>query len=439
MKAFVGTKRDDARARVDVIRKDRMTKPKVAATQEIPSRAEAIQERKECIAELREGNKRERRQASLLAQCRRGHRCNLDECPVCERRVKLAASRIPTTVVKSISGSFTTSFIVRKIAIDAVKVIGTRRPLNEEKVLTLAASMAQIGLRTPITVRMQKKKVILVSGWHRLAAAKRLGLDSIPCFVLPDDDIATRLWEIAENLHRAELTVLERAEHIEEWRTLVQTKNEEGQVAPPGGRQPGNVGINKTAKALGLTKEEIRRAKAMAGISAKAKAEARKLGLDNNQSALLQVAKLTTSKAQLMATRQIIERKRAARSHSAAAISALGDKKATAEIKAIESNITEKTETLDGLKKVLAAQRQRLSELEGEIVADCVDETMIDATITRLPMAPDDQDTPAILKPVLVSRKDKASFKALVKAWDNASPRVHKRFKVRLSQRQDRK
>jgi ParB family chromosome partitioning protein len=278
-------------------------------------------------------------------------------------------------------------------------------------------------------VRIIKKKVILVSGWHRLAAAKRLGLDSIPCFVLPDDDIATRLWEIAENLHRAELTVLERAEHIEEWRTLVQKKNEEGQVAPPGGRQPGNVGINKTAKALGLTKEEIRRAKAMAGISAKAKAEARKLGLDNNQSALLHVAKLTTSKAQLLATRQIIERKRAARSYSAAAIAAVGDKKATAEIKAIEANIAEKTETLGSLKDEVAVQRQRLRKLEDEIVADCVDETLIDTTITSPSTAPtDDQDIPAILELGPLSPKDEASFAALVEAWDNASPLVREHF-----------
>jgi hypothetical protein len=47
-----------------------------------------------------------------------------------------------------------------------------------------------------------------------------------------------RMWEIAENLRRAELTVIERAEHIEEWRKLTADKG--SQVATPvaGGTQP---------------------------------------------------------------------------------------------------------------------------------------------------------------------------------------------------------
>ena len=53
-----------------------------------------------------------------------------------------------------------------------------------------------------------------------------------------------------------------------------------GQVAPPGGRQPKDIGIKKAARALGLTREEVRRAKAIAGIIAEAKAQARELGLD---------------------------------------------------------------------------------------------------------------------------------------------------------------
>jgi ParB-like nuclease domain len=56
------------------------------------------------------------------------------------------------------------------------------------------------------------------SGGHRLAAVKRLGLEYIECFVVENEsDDQARLWEIAENLHRAELTALERAEQIAEW------------------------------------------------------------------------------------------------------------------------------------------------------------------------------------------------------------------------------
>lgn len=55
---------------------------------------------------------------------------------------------------------------------------------------------------------------------------------------LPD----ARLWEIAENLHRAELTVQERAEHIAEWVRL--TGEKVAQLAPPsGGVQPSALSI----------------------------------------------------------------------------------------------------------------------------------------------------------------------------------------------------
>jgi ParB-like chromosome segregation protein Spo0J len=53
--------------------------------------------------------------------------------------------------------------------------------------------------------------------WRRLEAARRLGLKTVPVVIHANDEPAARLWEIAENLHRADLTVLERSEHIAEW------------------------------------------------------------------------------------------------------------------------------------------------------------------------------------------------------------------------------
>ena len=55
------------------------------------------------------------------------------------------------------------------------------------------------------------------SGHHRLEAAKSLGWESLHGIIIEGDATAGRLAEIAENLHRAELTALERAEHVSEW------------------------------------------------------------------------------------------------------------------------------------------------------------------------------------------------------------------------------
>ena len=164
-----------------------------------------------------------------------------------------ARRRVPAAVVKSIGSLFE----IVHIAVDEIQIRGKRRALNEEKVRAIAASMDLIGLQTPLTVRMQKKQVVLVTGWHRLSAAKRLGWDSIPCVVLIRDKTETRIWQIVENLYRAELTVLERAEHIEELRIPVRNVIEEGQVAPPGGHQPKEFGIKKTAKNSALRKRKF--------------------------------------------------------------------------------------------------------------------------------------------------------------------------------------
>jgi hypothetical protein len=86
------------------------------------------------------------------------------------------------------------------------------------------------------------------------------------------------------------LTVLERAELINEWRKLVEEKRKAGQIAHPGGDQPHNKDVSGTARELEITREEVRRAAKMARISADTLLRIRDKGLDDNQSALLKIA-----------------------------------------------------------------------------------------------------------------------------------------------------
>jgi hypothetical protein len=85
-------------------------------------------------------------------------------------------------------------------------------------------------------------------------------------------DVYARLWEISENLHRADLTALERAEQIAEWVKL--TGEKLGQVAPvsaKGGR--GNEGgVRAAVRDLGIERTEARRAVKLAGLSEEAPA-----------------------------------------------------------------------------------------------------------------------------------------------------------------------
>jgi hypothetical protein len=179
---------------------------------------------------------------------------------------------------------------VAPILVSEIKINEGRREVCEDGVDRLADSMSKIGLRTPITVRHIGRDCVLVAGAHRLAAAKKLGWTRIDCFIdARSSRDEARLWEIAENLHRAELTVLERSEQITEW---VRITDKLAQVAPvsKGGRGKEG-GINAASRELGVERTEVQRATKIASITPDAKAVAVEVGLDNNQSALLKAAK----------------------------------------------------------------------------------------------------------------------------------------------------
>ena len=180
--------------------------------------------------------------------------------------------------------------------VDAIEVSDRMRDRCDEDAVTLLMdSIRKIGLQTPISVRWVGDSLLLVAGRHRLEAVRRLGWDMVDCTMLTGTDYEARMWEIAENLHRADLTVLERDEHISEWVRLsdvqsvqlapIESKREDGR----GHRAEG--GINAAARELGIEATAAKRATKVAAITPEAKAAAKETGLDNNQAALLQVAK----------------------------------------------------------------------------------------------------------------------------------------------------
>lgn len=195
-----------------------------------------------------------------------------------------------------------------------------RAGLDEAAVRRLADSMAQIGLHTPISVRVVRggddasARVILVAGRTRLAAAKLLGWTHVDVVYTDGDETDARLWEIAENLHRADLTALERAEHVAEWVRITEAKQAKdaaeglllgadklAQVAPvskPAGGRGKEGGIRAASRDLGISRDQAARALKIDSIAPEAKAAAAEAGLADNQSALLKVAAEPTPEAQ---------------------------------------------------------------------------------------------------------------------------------------------
>lgn len=185
-----------------------------------------------------------------------------------------------------------------RIYLDGLVIHERYRRVDDEKVAVLAASMKAIGLQQPISVWAEPDEngletVHLVAGLHRVRAAEKLGWEQIDAVLVDLNDIDRRRWEIAENLHRSELTALERDQHVAEWIKL--TEESDRKVTQPvsvsnkGGRGKES-GVRKAAKELGVNREDARRAVKVASLTEEAKEVAREVGLDDNRSALLAAA-----------------------------------------------------------------------------------------------------------------------------------------------------
>ena len=71
---------------------------------------------------------------------------------------------------------------MKPVAIKIVEIYvpaALRKPVDPAKVTALAESIADKGLETPILVRPDKDRYVLVSGLHRIEACKALGETTI--------------------------------------------------------------------------------------------------------------------------------------------------------------------------------------------------------------------------------------------------------------------
>lgn len=189
---------------------------------------------------------------------------------------------------------------ITTIDIESVYVGARLRDVHAERVASLAASIKDIGLQTPITIRILPFVEIdgeevfdvpaLIAGRHRMEACKQLGMTDIPCIEVNCDDIEAQMWEIAENLHRSELTVLERDQHVAKWVELAAGRFAQVAHNPKGGR-PVKTGALAAEKELGIKRDDASRALKVASLTPEAKEAAKEVGLDDNRTALLQAAK----------------------------------------------------------------------------------------------------------------------------------------------------
>ena len=115
-----------------------------------------------------------------------------------------------------------------------------RTVFSDHEIALLAASIAEIGLLQPISVRQVDNHYQLIAGERRLRATQLLGHDRIDAIVINADDADMAILGLAENLQRQDLSDYEIGKALRKIETVFPSKT-------------------KLAEALGLNREDMYR------------------------------------------------------------------------------------------------------------------------------------------------------------------------------------
>lgn len=138
------------------------------------------------------------------------------------------------------------------VAVDSI-VVGARHRKDAGDLDALAASIYQLGLLQPVTVTPDR---VLVCGWRRLEAVKRLGWESIKVWVRSgiSDPVTALLAERDENTQRKDYTPLEREALYREIKELLRedAARRQAETRFGGARRNENKKTGKTDAAGGV-------------------------------------------------------------------------------------------------------------------------------------------------------------------------------------------
>ncbi len=99
-----------------------------------------------------------------------------------------------------------------QIALDKISPNPTqpRREFDEEQLEELAASIKELGIIQPITLKSEGDgKYTIISGERRWRASQRAGLTQVPAYVREVDDETMHAMALVENLQREDLNPIE--------------------------------------------------------------------------------------------------------------------------------------------------------------------------------------------------------------------------------------
>lgn len=101
--------------------------------------------------------------------------------------------------------------LVREVDIERIKAnpFQPRSSFDEEALAELAASIKQLGIIQPLTLRLVDGGYQLISGERRLRAAKQVGLTTVPAYIRTANDQGMLEMALVENIQREDLDAIE--------------------------------------------------------------------------------------------------------------------------------------------------------------------------------------------------------------------------------------
>jgi ParB-like chromosome segregation protein Spo0J len=232
------------------------------------------------------------------------------------KRKPTAGSERRRVTQNAVSSSNETESIykVRHFKLADIKAKKPPGPIDPEVVERIVEGYRTHGQLMPLTVRVINKVPHLEVGFHRRAAAEKLGLKVVPCNVIRGKTVAA-LWRISENRDRKILTVLEQAEQMAEWFRLIEdsaptTENEGKNIGPgrpEGAKKKALKYLPISGKTQAAKQKALDRLLKVDTIDPAVKLAIRDTALADSHHKLLQIADEPTPKAQLAKVKALTE------------------------------------------------------------------------------------------------------------------------------------
>lgn len=102
-----------------------------------------------------------------------------------------------------------------------------RKTFDDDEIQALSETIRAHGILQPLVVRSVGDRFQLIAGERRLRAARVVGLESVPVTVVDFNDQQVLEAALVENIHRADLNPIEKAQGFKEYLTRFEMTHEQ--------------------------------------------------------------------------------------------------------------------------------------------------------------------------------------------------------------------